>query len=195
MTSTQIIWKGTYYNTLEYLHLQSDNAHDVRGYITGLVNDLPLHVSYHITANAAWETTGVLIRAHDHIQKELQFTRENGEWHDKLGTIHEIFSPCADIDISITPFTNTLAVNRLQLAEGESQEITVLYFDLPAMDVKPVKQRYTRLADRLYRYESLWSGFTADLEVDEHGIARDYPGIWVREWPASVQSSAPSSAL
>jgi hypothetical protein len=185
MTSKQIVWKGTYYNTIEYLHLQSDNTHHIRGYITGLVNDLPLHVNYHITANADWETTGVLIMVHDHIQKELQFTRENGKWYDKQGTIHEIFDLCIDIDISITPFTNTLAVNRLSLVEGESKEITVLYFDLPAMDVKPVKQRYTKLADRLYRYESLWSGFTAELEVDDDGLVRDYPGIWVRAFPVS----------
>lgn len=183
MTSKQIIWKGIYYNTIEYLHLQSDSTHHIQGYITGLVNDHPLHVGYHITADLNWETTGVLIKVHDHIEKELQFTKENGNWYDKFGTIHEIFEPCIDIDISLTPFTNTLAVNRLSLVEGESREITVLYFDLPAMDVKPVKQRYTRLAESLYRYESLWSGFKADLEVDEDGLVKDYPEIWVREWP------------
>lgn len=186
MTSKQIIWKGIYYNTVEYLHLQSADAHHIQGYITGLVNNQPLHVDYHIVATSDWETSAVVIKAHDHIEKELHFTREDGQWHDKLGTIHDIFTPCIDIDISITPFTNTLAVNRLQLAEGERREISVLYFDLPAMDVKPVKQRYTRLAGRLYRYESLWSGFTAELEVDEDGIVLDYPGIWVREWPASA---------
>jgi hypothetical protein len=183
MVSKQIVWRGIYYNTIEYLHLQSDTAYHIQGYITGLVEDRPLHVDYHITADLNWETTAVVIRAHDHIQKELQFSRENDQWHDKLGTVHEIFSPCVDIDISLTPFTNTLAVNRLRLGNGESQEITVLYFDLPAMDVKPMKQRYTRLAERLYRYESLYSGFKAELEVDGDGLVLDYPEIWSRKWP------------
>lgn len=183
MTSKQIVWSGIYYNTIEYLHLQSDTAHHIQGYITGLVNDQPLHVDYHISANLNWETTSVVIKAHDHIQKDLQFTRENNKWHDKQGTVHEIFDACTDIDISLTPFTNTLAINRLLLREGESHEITVLYFDLPAMDVKPVKQRYTRLAERLYRYESLYSGFKAELEVDEDGLVLDYPEIWKRGWP------------
>ncbi|MVT09346.1 putative glycolipid-binding domain-containing protein [Chitinophaga tropicalis] len=183
MTSKQIIWKGIYYNTIEYLHLQSDTAHQIRGYITGLVNDQPLHVNYHITADLNWETTSVMIRTYDQTERELQFTRKNGKWYDRHGVVQEAFTPCTDIDISITPFTNTLPINRLLLQEGDVREITVLYFDLPAMEAKPVQQRYTRLAGSLYMYESLWSGFKSELETDEDGVVWDYPGIWKREWP------------
>ncbi|SFM92547.1 hypothetical protein SAMN05428949_1338 [Chitinophaga sp. YR627] len=180
MHMRRILWKGIYYKTLEYLHIQSDTAHVIEGNITGLVNEQPLHVRYKIEANTQWEMSSVHITVLEHTEKELQFVRRDGRWHDKQGTIHGIFDACIDIDISLTPFTNTLPINRLKLPVGASEEITVLYFDLPAMDVKPAKQRYTRLAEDRYRYESLSSGFTAEIVVDEGGIVTHYPEIWER---------------
>jgi hypothetical protein len=45
--------------------------------------------------------------------------------------------------------------------------------------VRPERQRYTRLSLTHWRYEDE-SGFTADLEVDEHGLVLDYPGLFHR---------------
>ena len=180
MNIRRILWKGIYYNTLEYLHIQSDTSHLIEGNITGLVNEQPLHVCYKIETNTQWNISSVHIKVLEHAEKELQFTKSDNRWHDKQGTIHAIFDACTDIDISLTPFTNTLPINRLRLPVGGSAEIAVLYFDLPAMDVKPVKQRYTRLAEDRYKYESLSSGFTAELLVDEGGLVINYPQIWER---------------
>jgi hypothetical protein len=43
-----------------------------------------------------------------------------------------------------------------------------------------LQQRYTRLAERRYRYESLESGFAAILDVDEDGLVLTYEGLWER---------------
>lgn len=180
MSIRRILWKGIYYNTLEYLHIQSDTAHLIEGNITGMVNEQPLHVRYTIETNSQWEMSSVHVTVLEHAEKELQFMRRDGRWHDKQGTIHAIFDGCVDIDISLTPFTNTLPINRLKLLVGASEEIAVLYFDLPSMDVKPARQRYTRLAEDRYRYESLSSGFTAEIVVDEGGLVMHYPEIWER---------------
>jgi hypothetical protein len=80
----------------------------------------------------------------------------------------------------LTPFTNTLPINRLNLTEGDSKEIEVVYFDLPSSNFSPLKQRYTNLGNGIYKYESLASGFTANLEVDNEGFVINYPGIWQR---------------
>lgn len=180
MSTRRILWKGIYYNTLEYIHIQSDTIHNIEGNITGLVNELPIHVRYKISTNAQWEIQTVQISVLEHAENILQFTRQNNRWHDKQGTIHAIFDDCTDIDISLTPFTNTLPINRLSLPVGASAEIAVLYFDLPAMDIKPARQRYTRLSENTYKYESLSSGFTAALEVDDAGLVINYPEIWER---------------
>jgi uncharacterized protein len=36
------------------------------------------------------------------------------------------------------------------------------------------------MPDRRYRYEGLASGFTAEIEVDEAGLALGYLGVFVR---------------
>ena len=55
------------------------------------------------------------------------------------------------------------------------------WVDGTALTVRAQAQAYTRLDDRLYRFESLnGSGFTADLTVDEDGIVIDYPRLFRR---------------
>ena len=48
-------------------------------------------------------------------------------------------------------------------------------------------QRYTCLETHpqggRYRYESLSSGFTAELAIDAAGLVIDYQDLWKRLWP------------
>jgi len=94
---------------------------------------------------------------------------------------------CLDVDIQITPFTNTLPIRRLGLDAGGNAEIRVAYLPVPELDLRPVEQRYTCLAPRdavggRYRYEGLFRDFTAELPVDGDGIVMDYPETFRRVW-------------
>ena len=66
------------------------------------------------------------------------------------------------------------------MGHGESQEISVLYFDLEAGKVDLRKQRYTRLSERQYRFETVPAGFCATIDVDENGFVLEYPGLFSR---------------
>jgi uncharacterized protein len=86
-----------------------------------------------------------------------------------------------DIDISITPFTNTLPIRRLNLQSGQSQEILAVYIHLPDMAITTDRQRYTCIeAGQRYLYESVDSGFTREIEVDAHGLVTSYPSLFRR---------------
>lgn len=86
-----------------------------------------------------------------------------------------------DVDIQATPLTNTLPIRRLDPKDGESVDIRLAYIRIPDLTVAPADQRYTALrSGSLYRFESLESGFTADLPVDEDGFVLDYPGLFRR---------------
>ena len=91
---------------------------------------------------------------------------------------------CVDVDISATPFTNTIPIRRLGLAQGDSAELSVAYVDASEMRVWREEQRYTCLekgsSKSLYKYESLDGGFTAKLPVDEDGLVLDYPSLFKR---------------
>ncbi len=85
-----------------------------------------------------------------------------------------------DVDIVLTPFTNTLPIRRLRLEVGESAEIVTAWVDVPSLEVSPDPQRYTRIDDRVFRFESLDSDFTRDIQVDADGFVVEYPGLFSR---------------
>jgi Putative glycolipid-binding len=105
-----------------------------------------------------------------------------GNWTDGSATAQPHLANAIDVDISITPFINTLPVRRLDLRNGQSQEILVVYIQLPNITIATDRQRYTCLeAGRRYRYESVDSDFIREIEFDAHGLVTDYPGLFRRE--------------
>jgi hypothetical protein len=103
-----------------------------------------------------------------------------GNWLDADGTPLPALQGCMDVDLSGSPFTNTLPIRRLGDALRERQEIRVAYVDLPKLDVQPVSQAYTRTAPDRVRFESLSRPFAADLEVDDDGLVLNYEGLFTR---------------
>ncbi|MGZ9809741.1 putative glycolipid-binding domain-containing protein [Pseudoroseicyclus sp. H15] len=110
-----------------------------------------------------------------------------GRWIDRLtGEALPQLEGCLDVDIGMTPATNTLPIRRLRLAEGESRDIVVSYVPLPhqiegAFLPNRAEQRYTCLTPgRRFRYHGLFRGFTAVLEVDDAGLVLDYPETFRR---------------
>ena len=88
---------------------------------------------------------------------------------------------CIDVDIAATPFTNTLPIRRLNLAEGQARDIRLAYVPLPHLEVEPVAQRYTCLEEgRRYLYEGLFRRFQGELHVDADGLVLDYPDTFKR---------------
>ena len=51
----------------------------------------------------------------------------------------------------------------------------------PGFTLELLEQRYRRLAEDMYRYESLGSGFTGDLRVNAAGLVTLYPGFFEAE--------------
>lgn len=181
MSISQIVWKGIFPQTMEYCTIEEGRIITVNGHITGLVKEVALHCSYTLMLDEHWNTQAVHIDlVADTKQVSRVYHKKDDGWQDGRGTPIPGLDDCIDIDISLTPFTNTLPINRLRLPEGASKEITVVYFDLPGGTVTPVQQKYTRQGTNAYLYENLASGFTALVETDAKGLVVHYPGIWER---------------
>lgn len=110
-----------------------------------------------------------------------------GNWLDLVaGSSLEHLNGCIDVDIGVTPATNTLPIKRLNLSVDENREILAAYVPLPSQiedGFIPTRaeQRYTCLeVGRLYRYEGLFRSFTAELKIDGAGIVLDYPDTFKR---------------
>jgi hypothetical protein len=104
-----------------------------------------------------------------------------GRWRDAGGLALPELDGAIDVDLSVTPFTNTLPIRRLDLTEGQHADIRAVYLRLPDLSLTIDRQRYTCLKrGRQYRYESLDSDFTRDIDVDAGGLVVTYPGLFRR---------------
>ena len=66
------------------------------------------------------------------------------------------------------------------MQDGQSEDILAVYVQLPGLTVTTDRQRYTCLEPNRYRYDSLDSDFTREIEVDGHGLIVTYPGLFRR---------------
>jgi hypothetical protein len=170
-------------NSLEFAMVQpSATGVELSGTIVAIHEDTPLEVRYLIQCDADWQTRAVSIEQRLGLeQSTLSLTvAETGKWIDhRTGPISTV-SGCLEVDLELTPITNSLPINRLKLAIGQQEEIAVAWVRFPALEVVHARQSYERLSDRTYRYRSLASGFTADIDVDDIGLTVRYEGIWER---------------
>ena len=145
----------------------------------------PFRLHYRLSWDAQWclrDAALSLIGEEGVAARTMRLATDGqGHWTDDRGAALPGLEGCLDIDIWPTPFTNSFPIRRVSLAVGERSEFRMAWVDGTALTVRPQAQAYTRLDERRYRFESLdGSGFTADLEVDEHGLVVDYPGLFRR---------------
>ena len=146
-------------------------------------------VSYRVECDTRWRVTSLMIKiASAASAKTVELAAAgDGHWFADGQAVPEL-DGCIDVDISCTPLTNTLPIRRLSWSPGQGRDIDVVYVSVPALDIRPARQRYTMLArnddrgEALFRYES--DSFSADLPVDADGFVTDYPGLWRRVEPA-----------
>src|SRR5690349_123523 len=114
---------------------------------------------YSLKADADWRTIEVDASIFGSADSVHLRRLTSGEWRDGNDRSLPQLHGAVDVDLSITPFTNTLPIRRLGLKVGETAEITAAYIAFPQLALSADLQRYTRLASDRYRYESLDSGF------------------------------------
>lgn len=95
-----------------------------------------------------------------------------------------------DVDLGFSPVTNTLPIRRLAPKIGAEVLVTAVWVRFPDLAIEPLPQRYLRLDERRYRYESGGGSFTAEVEVDDLGLVVDYENGWRRVAEASPKRTA-----
>jgi uncharacterized protein len=182
MATTTILWTGREYHSLENCQVDdTPQGTEVRSAIVGRYGGTLYAVDYLLQTDTRWHTRFVDIKARINGRiTHLQFESDGqGRWSDQGKNVASL-QGCTDVDIPLTPFTNTLPINRLKLAVGGQQQIQVLYIDLLEDRIVPVRQHYKRLAPNIYHYENIPNDFEADIQVDDAGFVMDYPTLFGR---------------
>jgi hypothetical protein len=187
-----IIWTPWSEPGLEHLRLaQYEGGILADGVIIAVAGGRAFRARYTIQCDAGWRVREVRVDLLDHTNRRLDLTSDGeGHWADGAGDALPGLVGCFDVDISATPFTNTLPIRRLALPPGAAADVNVAYIALPDLTVVPGLQRYTCLATNAsggrYRFEQRSSGFAAELPVDADGLVVDYPGLFRRVATSSI---------
>ncbi len=132
---------------------------------------------YRWELDASWRTRRLRIDRTDAIEKSLLIERIGDTGWQIDGEVRPDLAGCHEVDVSATPFCNTLAIRRLGEAGGE---MLALFVDAPALTCQPSRQRYEPLGHRAWRYidKGVSDGFTARLDLDEDGLVAKYQHLF-----------------
>lgn len=155
--------------------------------VVGIRDGKPFRVRYQIDTNQDWQVQHLRVEPLNAGGKVLALRSDSdGQWLKADNTPIAELDGCIDVDLSATPFTNTLAIRRLALQPGQSVDLKVVYIAIPEMEVRAVPQRYTCLEINsqggIYQHEGLWRKFSVELLVDRDGLVIEYPKTFRRIW-------------
>jgi uncharacterized protein len=129
----------------------------------------------------AWRTRRLVIRLTDSRERTLLIERAGETAWRVNGHARPDLDGCDEVDLSPTPFCNTLAIRRFfHGGTSSAAEMTAVYVTFPAMTIQPSRQRYERRGTHQFQFIDLGanSGFEALLTVDDDGMVQRYEGLF-----------------
>jgi len=159
-------------------HLVMDWRHDgvhVESVVIGQRFGALYGLNYRIECDSHWVTRSVTLALTGGSSLLLR-SNGAGRWHDGQGRPLDHLDGCFDIDISATPFTHTLPLQRLKLANDARQFVRVAHVSVPDLEVRALEYAYTCVsAGHTYLCEATFRDAGVTLKVDQDGIVLDDP--------------------
>ena len=173
-------WRGTDGRTLEAVTiLHEPGGVRVRSQYLD-AGPKPFSVRYDWILNGNWETRSLSVYMTQDAQRDLAIERVDAASWRVDGSVRSDLDGCEEVDLSITPFCNTLALRRFRSASGLSGNLTALYVSFPDLVCSSSRQRYEQIDEETFKYFDLGAhqGFQARLSIDSNGFVRSYEGLF-----------------
>jgi hypothetical protein len=190
---TSFLWEYPTDHSLEYFQFRVE-AHEIvlQGTVILLLEGLPARISYRIVCDPNWHTRAAAIfqdYAGEHKELTLQ-VNDKQAW--LVNDVPATFADgLYDLDLEISPSTNTLAIRRLGLKDGESGETTPVWVRFPSLTLEALPQKYTRLDAHTYEFNAPTQAFTAQLSVDDSALVVKYGDLWQRVETSGILQNQP----
>lgn len=177
-----VLWTSPTLHSAEFFRLTSEGkGFHLQGTVNLLLENQPSQVVYQIDCDHKWITRGVELRlllAQE--EKSLVISvDDNLNWYLDGKPIMWARG-FTDVDLSITPSTNLLPMNKHNLQIGESCTVNCVWVHLPSLRLDMLPQRYTRTDALHYNYVAESLGYNAVLTVDDEGMITKYGDLWYR---------------
>jgi hypothetical protein len=151
-----IVWHCSQLASSEHAWLlNAEEGYGLQGVVVTPRDGAPCHITYEVVVDQDWwpRAGRATVTTATAVSKIALTSELAGRW--KLdGAEAPHLDGSEDIDLGWTPATNTIPIRRLALEVGEAAQITAAWVRFPELDVVSSEQRYTRLTDDRWRYQS-----------------------------------------
>ncbi len=171
-------WTGIDHFATEFVTItRFDERWHIDGCLITAFDGQPAFAEYSLICDESWETRHVSAKCRHRDQtRSITLQRDLHGWSVD-GALQPWLAGCIDIDLEVTPFTNSLPINRLKLSVGQHASVDAVWIRFPELSVEVLPQRYTRVTETGYHYET-GDAFQALLTVDKDGIVVVYENGW-----------------
>lgn len=172
-----ITWKGLLFPSLENSRLIfNEGLYLLEGSFTARFRETALSVVYQVRLDESFNLLDANLEVVSPWNRnKLVLKITDGSWYVN-GQKRDDLEKCTDIDVELSPSTNTLPIRRCSLKVGDKVDITVAWIRIPNLQIVPVDQSYQKVSETQYIYRS--NNFQARLEVHGDGLVKSYEGVW-----------------
>ncbi len=151
----------------------------LQGAMTGWLGQDVAHLAYDVVCDRRWRARRARVNGFAGARTVgLTIVREaDGRWllnHQEQPDARG----CQDLDLAFTPATNLLAVRARELPPDETVAVPAAYLEDDLATLGRLEQGYRRIDARRIAYTAPRFGYAAELGIDEHGLVREYPGLF-----------------
>jgi len=172
-----ILWQHISNGALDrcQLHATSGGLRLAGTVLTATHGD-PLEVRYLVLTEGSGLTRRVELDLNNGSSRRVLSADGAGRWHWEGDPELTEVAGALDVDLTVTPATNTLPIRRLGLDVGQALDLRIAWVQFPSLEVIPSEQRYERLTADRWRFST--GDFQAELVVDHNGLVLDYGGLF-----------------
>lgn len=175
MSSNTYVWRRLDLDGLVFVRLdEGGEGVSADGYEICADGDQRWSVRFSVELDPAWQHKSTSVEVLDSAgTRRLELESDGaGSWLHG-GRPDPSLEGCADVDLAGNPFTNAFVTRRLAPEVGADLEVRAAFIETPTLSVRPLVQRYQRLAaDRWVYADDEYGRF--EFGTDAGGVAVDY---------------------
>jgi uncharacterized protein len=173
-----ILWQELETGALDRCRLEAGpDGLRLSGVVLTAAHGTPLDVRYVVETGPDGLSRRVELELDGGAVRRVLLADGAGRWRWEGGPELAEVAGSLDVDLTVTPATNTLPIRRLAALEmGQAADLQMAWVQFPGLEVLASAQRYQRLAADRWRFST--GDFTAELLVDPDGLVLDYGGLF-----------------
>ncbi len=173
-----ILWQDVETGALDRCRMEAGpDGLRLSGTVLTPAHGTPLDVRYLVEAGPDGLTRRVGLELDGGTTRRVLLADGAGSWRWEGGPELTEVAGSLDVDLTVTPATNTLPIHRLTALEtGQGADFQMAWVQFPDLEVIASAQRYQRLAADRWHFST--GDFSAELLVDQDGLVLDYGGLF-----------------